>query len=99
MTAYTIKEAAAQLGLTPNGVMYRVKKGDIKARQTTKGWRVYLNGDGPTEKVDELTKIGNELISLSRRLKRAIKEHDAEVRRDTIVDFAASLAESVERGR
>jgi hypothetical protein len=37
------------------------------------------------------------LISLGKRLKKAIKEHDAEVSRDTIVDFAATLAETAKR--
>lgn len=106
MTAYTRQEAAVLLGLTPNGVMYRIKKGELKGRKTTKGWRVYLNGNEAIPEMrkiedgnDELIEIANELIGMGKRLKRAIKEHDADVRRETIVDFAASIAEAAERGR
>lgn len=107
MTAgYTIKEAAEELGMTTAGVRYRMKTGVIKAKKKGNRWTVYLNGDEPaserpveSEATDELIEIGNELITIGRRLKRAIKEHDAEVRRETIIDFAASIAEAAERGR
>jgi predicted transcriptional regulator len=102
--SYTVNEAAEELGITANGVRYRLKTGVIKGRRTNKGWRVYLNGDEveqpPEPEIsDELMEIGDELIAIGKRLKRAIKEHDAEVRRETIVDFAASIAEAAERGR
>jgi hypothetical protein len=103
MSSYTITDAAKLLGMTNNGVRYRLKIGELKGRKTAKGWRVYLNGNDeqpPEPEIsDELTEIGDELIAIGRRLKRAIKEHDAEVRRETIIDFAASIAEAAERGR
>lgn len=104
MTPYTIAEAGAKLGLSPNGVRYRIKKGELKGRRTAKGWRVYLNGDEPAAEKpmtteSTITDIADEMIALGRRLKRAIKEHDAEVARETIVDFANSIAEAAERGR
>jgi hypothetical protein len=100
--SYTIEDAAKKLGMTGGGVRYRLKTGVLKGRHTEKGWRVYLNEDEqpPEAEIrDELMEIGDELIAIGKRLKRAIKEHDAEVRRETIVDFAASIAEAAERGR
>lgn len=106
--SYTVADTAAKLGMTQNGVRYRMKTGQLKGRKTAKGWRVYLNGNEPVpawqagnkeEENDPLIEIADELISLGRRLKKAVKEHDAEVRRETITDFARNLAETIEKGR
>src|SRR4030095_3922539 len=101
--SYTVEDAAKKLGLSGGGVRYRLKTGALKGRQTEQGWRVYLNGDEETPEPeimgDELVEIADDLIAIGKRLKRAIKEHDAEIRRETIIDFAASIAEAAERGR
>jgi DNA-binding Lrp family transcriptional regulator len=106
MKGYTVKEAAEKLGISPEAARQRLYSGSLQGRKLKRGWVVYLNGNEPaTEKPpapdisDELTEIGDELIAIGRRLKRAIKEHDAEVRRETIIDFAASIAEAAEKGR
>jgi hypothetical protein len=105
---FTINEAAEKLGISGGGVRYRMKIGALEGRWTkNQRWEVHLNGDEPVaperppeaEISDELIEIGDELITIGKRLKRAIKEHDAEVRRETIIDFAASIAEAAERGR
>jgi predicted DNA-binding transcriptional regulator len=100
----TIAEAAEQLGITPAAARQRLYSGTLKGRKLKKGWIVYLNGNEPVPEMkkieegnDPITEIADEMISLGRRLKKAMKEHDAEVRRDTIVDFAATLAETAKR--
>lgn len=105
--SYTVADAAAKLGLTVNGVRYRMKTGELRGRKTAKGWRVYLNGNEPAAEKPEkpmttenvLVDIADEMIALGRRLKKAVKEHDAGVRREAITDFARTLAETVEKGR
>ena len=103
MTSYSITDAAKLLGMTTSGVRYRIKTGKLNGRETAKGWRVYMNGDEPAaerrEDHDPLIDIADELIGLGRRLKKAVKEHDAAIRRDTIVEFATTLAEEAKRGR
>jgi hypothetical protein len=108
---YSVKDAAAVLGMTTGQVRGRIIRGELKARKikARRGqgyeWRVTLNGNEAAPEMrkvaegtdDPLVSIGNELISLGRRLKRAVREHDAEVRRETIVEFAATLAESVQK--
>jgi Bacterial regulatory protein, Fis family. len=104
----TVSEAAEKLGISPNGIRYKLKTGQLRGRYTGKGWRVYgLNGDEPVpelEKVaegtgDPLVEIGDKLIALGRELKRAIKAHDEKVRQEAITDFATTLAETVQKGR
>jgi hypothetical protein len=104
MAWVSVNEAAEELGMSGGGVRYRMKTGVLESRWTNVGWQVHLNGDEPVPEMhkaeegnDPLIEFADELISLGRKLKKVIKEHDAEVRRDTIVDFAATLAETAKR--
>jgi DNA-binding Lrp family transcriptional regulator len=102
---YTISEAAERLGISAPAARQRLYSGTLKGRKLKKGWVVYLNGNEPAaekpptpDDSDPLVQLADEMISLGRRLKRAIKEHDAAVRRDTIVEFATSVAEAAKKG-
>jgi hypothetical protein len=104
---FTVNEAAEELGISGGGVRYRMKTGALEGRWKNDRWEVHLNGDeavapaSPPEPEisDELTEIADDLIAIGRRMKRAIKEHDADVRREAVIDFAATLAETVGKGR
>lgn len=98
-----VSEAAEKLGLSATGVRYKIQKGTLKGRWTNEGWRVYLNGDdtpeSDTTSVDTIEVIADEIVTLGKRLKRALKHHDDRVRQEAIADFATTLAETVKKGR
>jgi uncharacterized protein with von Willebrand factor type A (vWA) domain len=91
--------------MTPASIRYRIQSGELNAKKVKaprgRGyeWRVYLDEEDQVasteDVVDDLTQIGDELIAMGKRLKRAIKEHDEYVRRETIAEVGQSLAESV----
>lgn len=106
----TTVEAAEILGITDSAVRQRIKAGTLKGRKRGNRIMVTVNGDEP---VPELTKVADgtddtrdpleimadELISLGKRFKRAIKYHDEQIRKNAITDFATTLAETVQKGR
>ena len=102
----TVSEAAEKLGISTSAIRYQINAGKLRGRLTNKGWRVYgLNGDEPVPELtkvaegDPLMEIGDELIALGKKLKRAVKAHDERVRQEAITDFATTLAETVQKGR
>jgi hypothetical protein len=106
--AYTTREAAEHLGLTRSQVRSRILSGELKSRRVKANrgqgyeYRVYLNGneaEATPEISDPLVEIGDELIKLGRKLKRAVKAHDDRVRQEAITEFATTLAETVQKGR
>jgi hypothetical protein len=101
----SIAQASVRLGISPAAARQRLYAGTLKGRKLKRGWVVYLNGNEPAapkppspDISDPLVQLADELISIGRRLKRSIKEHDAAVRRDTIVEFATSVAEAAKKG-
>jgi hypothetical protein len=101
----TTAEAAEILGISDSAVRQRIMAGTMKGRKNKSGRiMVMLNGNEPAEEkqearpVDTLEVIGDDMIDLGRRLKKAIKEHDAKVRQEAISEFATTLAETVQKG-
>lgn len=105
MASISVKEAADRLGLTTGGIYYRIKQGELKAHHV-KG-RTYVddsqigepNGQAPREPaaVDDISQILAEMSDLVRRLKKALHQHDQQVRRTAISDLASSLIEAAKR--
>lgn len=99
----TVAEAAKILGITDAAVRQRVYSGSLKGKKLSSGKiMVMLNGDEPAAPkritTDPVELIAEELISLGRRLKKAVKEHDDKIRREVIEDIGASLMENAKKG-
>jgi predicted site-specific integrase-resolvase len=98
--AVTVNEAANRLGVSTSAVRQRVKAGTLKGRKTTKGVIIYLEDEDSSEAelIDPIAEVADELIMLGKRLKRAVKDHDDYVRRETITEIGIQLADSAKKG-